>query len=214
MARIQTNPFAHLDHESLPSFAGLKTISLDNPMTQYGLQATSAYAGSWFSSLTKSLHYYFDVTNHYVLQKLSLILLPFLSRGEWQQELTPDGLPATPRHNLHAPDLYIPLMSYITFILLTGLKSGLVGRFSPEVLGITASACIIFMCFELLIIFAGFYFLQSALPSVLDLLAYCGYKFVPLVAISMINLVTGFQLYWPVFLYCAICFAIFLVRGM
>ena len=79
MARVQSNPFSHLDHENLPSFAGLKTISLDSPMAQYGIKATTAMAGSWFGNLWKSLHYYFDVTNSYVLKKLSLISMPYIS---------------------------------------------------------------------------------------------------------------------------------------
>ena len=211
MAKIQSNPFSHLDHGSLPSFAGLKTISLDSPVTQYGIQATTAMAGSWFGNLWKNLHCYFDVTNSYVLKKLQLVILPFLSSGEWQQELGSDGLPGSPRFNKHAPDLYIPLMSFITFILLTGLKSGYSGNFSPQILGLTASSSIIFLCFELLIVYGGFYFLQSSLPSILDLLAYCSYKFVPCVLINFFSMLLGNQIYLPIFLYFSIVFGLFLV---
>lgn len=214
MARIQTNPFAHLDHESLPTFGGLKTISLDSPMTQYGIQATTAMAGSWFGNLWKNLHYYFDVTNSYVIKKLSLITLPFLTTGDWQQELGSDGLPGSPRFNKFAPDLYIPLMSFITFLLLSGLKSGFSGNFSPQILGLTASSSVIFMCFELMIVYGGFYFLQCSLPSILDLLAYCGYKFVPCILTGFLTMLLGTQVYFPVFLYFAVCFGLFLVWVM
>jgi hypothetical protein len=214
MAKIHTNPFSHLDESSLPTFAGLKTISLDSPMTQYGLSATKAMAGSWFGNLWKNLHYYFDVTNAYVVKKLQLILFPFTSPGDWQQELDNEGVPASPRFNPHAPDLYIPLMSFITFVLISGLRSGYFGTFSPQILGITSSTCIVFLCFELLFVYGGFYFLQSALPSTLDLIAYCGYKFVPCAVISMIHLLVGGQLYFPVFGYFAGCFAIFIVGFM
>ena len=211
MARVQTNPFAHLDQSSLPTFAGLSTISLDNPMTQYGINATKAMAGSWFGNLWKSLHYYFDVTNGYVMKKLQLIILPYTAPGEWQQELDADGLPSPPRHNPHAPDLYIPLMSFITFILISGLKAGYNSSFSPQVLGMTASSAIVFICFELLFIYGGFYFLQSALPSALDLISYSGYKFVPCSLITLIHLLTGGQFFLPIFFYFSICFGIFLV---
>ena len=211
MARVQSNPFSHLDHENLPSFAGLKTISLDSPMAQYGIKATTAMAGSWFGNLWKSLHYYFDVTNSYVLKKLSLISMPYISSEDWQQELGSDGLPGSPRYNKHAPDLYIPLMSFITFLLLSGLKSGFSGNFSPQILGLAASSSVIFLCLELLIIYGGFYFLQCSLPSILDLLAYCGYKFVPCAAIGFLTMILGTNIYFPAFLYCSICFGLFLV---
>jgi hypothetical protein len=213
MARVQTNPFAHLEQSSLPTFAGLQTISLDNPMTQYGINATKAMAGSWLGNLWKSLHFYFDVTNAYVLKKFQFIILPYTVQGEWQQEVDPEGYPGSPRHNPHAPDLYIPLMSFITFTLITGLKAGYNSNFSPQVLGITASSSIVFLCFELLFIYGGFYFLQSALPSILDLISYSGYKFVPCSIIALINLLIGGQFFLPVFFYFAACFAIFLVRG-
>lgn len=214
MAKIQSNPFAHLDHSSMPSFGGLTTISLENPATQYGIQMGTAIAGSWFSSIWKSLHSYFDVSNSYVLKKLQLITLPFLSPGEWQQELSSDGLPGSPRFNIQAPDLYIPLMSFITFVLLSGLKSGYSGKFSPSLMGFTASSSIIILFFELIIIYAGFYFLQSALPALLDLVSYCGYVFVPSVIIGALELVLGGQVYWPIFLYFSIAFGSFLVIFM
>jgi protein transport protein YIF1 len=211
MSKIQSNPFSHLENTSLPSFGGLKTISLDSPVTKYGIQATSAIAGSWFGDLWKKLHYYFDVSNSYVLKKLSLILAPFLSQGDWIQELGSDGLPGSARFNKHAPDLYIPLMSLITFILLSGLKSGYQGKFAPDILGFTASCSIGLIIFELLIIYGGFYFLQSALPSILDLLSYCSYKFVPCVLIEFLNILVGTQAYFIVFLYSSVMFGLFLV---
>lgn len=211
MAKIQTSPFAHLSPESLPTFAGVKMISLENPMAQYGLNATKAFAGSWLSNFWSSLHVYFDVTNTYVIKKIQLITVPYIFRGEWQQELNADGFPGSPKYNQHAPDLYIPLMSFITFILLSGLKSGFSGNFSPQILGLTASSSIIFLCFELMIVYGGLYFLQCLLPSLLELLAYCGYKFVPCVAIAFCSILLGGAIYWPVFLYFSVCFAIFLV---
>ena len=71
-----------------------------------------------------SLKDYFDVTNTYVLRKLKLINLPFLSSAEeWSTtsepqygENTSQGF--TPRTNVQAPDLYIPLMAFVTFIII------------------------------------------------------------------------------------------------
>ena len=76
---------------------------------------------------------YFDVTNEYVMHKLKIIVLPFLVNSEdWKRQQGGAGLgydadnsaglqESTPRNDIQAPDLYIPLMAYVTFILLVGL---------------------------------------------------------------------------------------------
>ena len=69
---------------------------------------------------------YFDVTNRYVLNKLRIILFPFtVKTDDWKRqgmsyEFSNEGTMVTPRGDLQAPDLYIPLMSFVTFILLVG----------------------------------------------------------------------------------------------
>jgi len=109
--------------------------------------------------LWQQLHYYFDVTNSYVTRKLYLLLLPFLQSGEWRQTLNDSGQVDSPRYNLFAPDLYIPCMSFITFLLFTGINAGSRGEFSPEVLGITGSAGIAIVTIEVVLIYGGFYLL-------------------------------------------------------
>lgn len=80
----------------------------------------------WFSlDLFKD---YFDVTNMYVINKMKVIFLPFLVK---EDDWNPQGAQpyyggsdqpqkATPRVDTQAPDLYIPLMSFVTFILWAG----------------------------------------------------------------------------------------------
>ena len=70
---------------------------------------------------------YFDVTNRYVLNKLRIIILPITitNTDDWKRqslsyEFSSEGTPVTPRGDLQAPDLYIPMMSFVTFILLLG----------------------------------------------------------------------------------------------
>ena len=95
----------------------------------------------WISFLSfDALKVYFDVTNTYVLHKLKIILLPFLVKEEeWRQggsmhatvsdyddDIDGAGVSSgnTPKNNLQAPDLYIPLMSFVTYLLLTGFYHG------------------------------------------------------------------------------------------
>ena len=83
---------------------------------------------SWFSlDLVKG---YFDVTNTYVLHKLRMIFIPFSVKGEdgWKPKGVDigsgQGYESDTERDLQTPDLYIPLMSIVTFILLVGLKLG------------------------------------------------------------------------------------------
>jgi len=210
-----TNPFGHLESSSgLPTFDRLAKISLESSTADYGIKASSAIASSWLSPIWKQLHYYFDVTNSYVVKKLQLLLVPFLFGGDWNQELDTEGLARSPRHNLHAPDLYIPLMSFITFVLLTGIHSGSKGEFSPEVLGLACSTSIIFMFLELLFVYAGFYFMQSSLPAFFDTLGYCGYKFVACVLNLGAKMTFGGEFYYPVFVYTGCMLGIFLTKTL
>jgi hypothetical protein len=92
----------------------------------------------WISWLSfDALKVYFDVTNGYVLRKLKIIMFPFLVKeDEWRRggnfnatvgdiDEDIDGMSANaPRNNLQAPDLYIPLMSFITYLLITGFYHG------------------------------------------------------------------------------------------
>ena len=58
---------------------------------------------------------------------------------DWERKPAGGGLPLSPSHDVNAPDLYLPLMAYVTYILVAGFVSGADGRFTPEVLGLTAS---------------------------------------------------------------------------
>jgi hypothetical protein len=60
---------------------------------------------------------------------------------------------------------------------LTFFYTNLIIRFTPELLGATASRGLLLLVIEVLIVKFGFYLLNSSLP-LLDIVAYCGYKYV------------------------------------
>ena len=131
-----------------------------------------------YVSVTK-LKYYFAVDNKYVLNKLKLLFFPFTHK-DWSLKYDQENA-VQPRYDLNAPDLYIPTMGYITYIVLAGfilgmmqpfllhfshiylifffnvfffINSYIVGlqdRFSPEQLGIQASSALAYNIFELII---------------------------------------------------------------
>ena len=83
----------------------------------------------------EGLKCYFDVTNQYVFNKMKIIIFPFMLKEEqWKrgQSTTEAAFSNAeneeerflPRCDVQAPDLYIPLMSFVTFILITGFAMG------------------------------------------------------------------------------------------
>ena len=115
--------------------------------------------------------------------------------------------------------MYIPVMAFVSYILLSTLLAGMSGNFHPEVMGSTFGYALFVVIVEILILKLGTYLLSITNESqLLDLVAYSGYKFVgvivTLVVAETINLGkgTGGWTGWTVFLYSFLANAFFLVR--
>ncbi|XVE97454.1 hypothetical protein REPUB_Repub03eG0021200 [Reevesia pubescens] len=75
--------------------------------------------------------YYFQVNDQYVMNKLKLILFPFLHKEQWMRATEIAGGQFSykpPIHDLNAPDLYIPLMAFGTYVILAGFFLGIKGK--------------------------------------------------------------------------------------
>ncbi|KAH9888660.1 YIF1-domain-containing protein [Xylariomycetidae sp. FL2044] len=172
-----------------------------------------------------ALKHYFNVSNQYVVNKLFLVLFPWRHKP-WsrKQVVGPNGqegwfLP--PRDDINSPDMYIPVMALVTYILLSTLLAGLRGEFQPELLGYTASTAGVVVILEILLLKLGCYFLSISNQSqLLDLVAYSGYKFVGIiVTVATAELVnggrgTGGWIGWSVFLYTFLANSLFLMRSL
>ena len=172
-----------------------------------------------------ALKHYFNVSNSYVINKLFLILFPWRHKP-WSRRtaLGPSGqegyfLP--PRDDLNSPDLYLPLMSFVTYILLTTLLAGLRGEFHPQLLGGTASPAIAIVLLEIGILKLGCYLLSITNDSqILDLVAYSGFKFVGIIVTVIVGELgsggkgTGGYFGWATFFYTFFALAFFLLRSM
>lgn len=141
------------------------------------------------SGFWNSLKIYFAVSNTYVKSKLLILIYPIRHKS-WVRELADEYQPdnkgehtshkfALPKQDKNAPDLYIPLMSFITYVLLFGLCKGLESGFTPEVLINAIWRCLILQCVECLVIKFGLSLMSVPLPF-LDIFAYTGYKYVGL----------------------------------
>lgn len=167
---------------------------------------------------------YFAVDNSYVKRKMTKVLFPFLFRDWARQEKlesTPDGLSiyALPQQDENAPDLYIPSMSLLTYVLLCGLCYGNAGHFDPEVLPDVTSKCIVTQVLEVIAIRIGFY-LMAAPVAILDLFSYTGYKYLGLSVNMLSGLVVGHFLgyghrtYYFTYLWTATAVSYFILKVM
>ena len=101
-----------------------------------------------------------------------------LSLQDWSVRYSSEE-PIQPRHEVNAPDLYIPLMAFITYILVAGFLLGRQQRFSPEILGMQASSATAWLVFEVLVVLLTMYVLNTQTNlRTFDVIAFSGYKFV------------------------------------
>lgn len=163
---------------------------------------------------TFNLKYYFAVDTNYVRQKLCIILFPFLHR-DWTNKFASNDKPMTPREDVNAPDLYIPLMAFITYILVAGFVFGVQKRFSPEKLGMLTTNALFYMIIENLVVFMTKYALNiSQSLNIWHALAYSSYKFTGMVVCLLLYLIGGKKLYYCALVYCILSTVFFLLRSL
>ena len=83
-----------------------------------------------------------------------------------------------PKLDVNAPDMYIPLMAFVTYLLVVGVALGVQKKFTPEVLGMQATSALAWFVFEVLMIFITLQILglKTALKT-FDIIAFGGYKY-------------------------------------
>lgn len=159
------------------------------------------------------LKYYFAVDNNYVVRKLILLLFPFTHR-DWSLKYDQDN-PVQPRYDLNAPDLYIPTMSYITFVVMAGLVMGMQNQFTPEQLGVISSSALAYIIFELIVYSITLYVSNiSSTMKTLDLLAFSGYKFVTINLCILVSIIFKRFGYYLTLLYTSFSLCFFLLRTL
>eukprot|EP00823_Brevimastigomonas_motovehiculus_P004372 TRINITY_DN2874_c0_g1_i1.p1 TRINITY_DN2874_c0_g1~~TRINITY_DN2874_c0_g1_i1.p1 ORF type:complete len:365 (-),score=84.59 TRINITY_DN2874_c0_g1_i1:464-1558(-) len=218
----------------------IPTPEWNNPVTQQFASFGMNIAANQFTAATakvSKLKYYFHVDNLYVLKKLRMLLLPCLHKkgfrrslvtdlsssgtannnnnAQQQQKETDASLYKFPTEDENAPDLYIPLMSFITYVLLVAAIFGANGSFSPELIGLYASSTLVTLIFEVLIMEAGFYLhgADFSSPPLFDVVAYASYKYVLLIVAILIGLLFGGWAFFFAKLVTGCCMGLFLLRS-
>ncbi|MCJ1481105.1 hypothetical protein MMC06_001261 [Schaereria dolodes] len=231
-----------------PAFGGFMNDQTAQMGFQVGKSAVMAGQEYMEQNLNRyvsipALKHYFNVTTPYVLSKLLLVLFPWRHKP-WSRSQRPSPVSShpsssnpssnnpssstsysyyflPPRDDLNSPDMYIPVMAFVTYILLSTLLAGLRGAFHPEVMGYTFGFAISIVLVEIAALKLGTYILSISNDSqLLDLVAYSGYKFVGVIVTLVVSEIinagrgTGGWAGWTVFTYTFLANAFFLLRSL
>jgi len=163
------------------------------------------------ASLPNPPSFYFDVSDTYVATKLKMLVCPFLY-VDWTPTLDDMDKPASPRYNKVAPDLYIPLLGLVTYLLLIALygnstSSGLLASLNTALALLTV--CTAEACFEWLVLY--WLWLQS--PQLLELLCYALYKIVPVLCIRVAAGVVGKEVFFAAQCYFGVMHCVFVSQA-
>lgn len=123
-----------------------------------------------------------------------------------------------PKVDENAPDLYLPSMTLITYVLLCAVCYGTAGAFNPEVIPDVTTKCIVAQILEVFLCRVGFYMMEAPV-AVLDLFCYTGYKYLGLCINMVVGLLLGhFGLgatgYYITFLWTASAASYFMLKTM
>jgi hypothetical protein len=98
----------------------------------------------------------------------------------------------TPRDDLNAPDLYIPTMAVVTYVLLYGVSLGRRKEFRPDQLYYSAVKSVTILLFELAMLKIGGFILNISNEFALfDFIAVLGYGFVGVIVTLLMTLFFG-----------------------
>jgi len=213
------NAYVNSRDDNMSNYPG-KNI-LQDPMANLAMQYGQTFADQGKDYVnqhlekyvsTSKLKYYFAVDTDYVAKKLSLVLFPYLNK-DWSVQFHQDE-PVAPRDDVNARDLYIPVMSFVTYVLLCGVSLGIQEKFTPESLGIITSSALAWLFMEIIVIILSMYILNVKTDlNYIDLLSCCGYKYVG----TMLCLIGSFFSslgYYLALLWCSCAISFFLLRSL
>ena len=170
--------------------------------------AAASRLNGWWINLEK-IRPYFNVDHSFVIGKLRLILCAFFPSSS--QAAYGDDLSTTNRLRVNEPDLYLPLLAFLTYILTIGLSLGTDDKFEPDALGSVGMTGFLVLCFEVVVIRIAFIVLKISSMPVLDCIAYSGYKYVGIALSTIAGILFGRAAYYLCLLYCSVSMGKYLV---
>ena len=205
-----------------------------NPMAQLAVNSLAQYGNSTISRYIpgvmvfwNAMRHHFNVDNNYVKKKLGLILFP--KQNSWKRMTiggpSHDNAPlqggvTSPKKNasnlppvqdVNAPDLYIPIMAFTTYVVMIGLLKGTVGEFTPDVLSQVMMSSLFMEFLQVLAIRVGFSLTRVPPENIssMDILSWSFYKYVGLCLTTLSYIFAGQLAYYIVLLYTSLALAWF-----
>lgn len=176
---------------------------------------------SYWPQFLASARRYFNVTHGYVLRKMLWQLVPLTntkkkSSGgeldgdkEWTSRVS-EGLEV----DIEEPDLYIPTMGFVTYVLLCGVIQGLQDKFKPDVLSATINYTLCWCIVETLFCKAAMFTAGVVNAPAVDLATLLGYKYFYLSLQLFAGLVLGWGYTPQGFFYSLISLGLFASCGI
>jgi hypothetical protein len=205
--------------------------AMQNPLTQVGMQFVQSNVARNVSGAlvaVEGLRYHFSVSNGYVRNKLSRLFFPYMTRefrrvnanavadaaGRLSVPDASGTAYAPPSHDVNAPDLYIPTMAFITFVLSSGIAKMARSSFHPENLVTISSSAVLLQLIEIGALKGAFMGLSADAVPVLDLLSYTSYKYVGLTINTLAGVVFGKNIYYVFLVYTGCSMAYFFINTL
>ncbi|XP_021907498.1 protein YIF1B-like isoform X1 [Carica papaya] len=208
----QSSPFGN-------PFSGAGSGFIRGGLGAYGgkiLGSGTEYVQSNISKYFSDPQYYFQVNDHYVRNKLKIVLFPFFHRGHWTRITEPVGGRLSyrpPINDINAPDLYIPFMAFATYLVLAGISLGLSGKFSPEALNWQFVKGMVGWFLQVMLLKFSILSLGGGEAPLLDTVAYAGYTFTGM-CMAVLGRITLSYAYYLIVVWTCLCMGIFLVKTM
>lgn len=194
-----------------------------------GLATSLETSPGWVQNRLSFLKEYFNVTHSYVRWKLIFVWFPFLQRSEAvtrsvSRDFPDQGFDDTTKDTSDGvglrlrpgrrPDLYIPLMGLISFVLLFGLNKG--SNFHPDDLYNVSTYAMVLLVIEVLLLKGASYILSVPTLTMTDVTAVCGYKFANLcLSLFALMFIGGNRTVWiALWLWAAASAGITVMRGL
>jgi len=155
---------------------------------------------------------YFDVDNKYVLYKFRYLFIPFLKEKQINSSEEIQN-----KYNIEYFDLYLPLMSFITYVLVVSFISAIKNPevFNPQTLGkILSKDFSLYVMNAMAIKLLMFIFLKNSL-SFMDICSLVGYKFIHMIIFKILsNFIESKSINYIIFFILAAQISFFLKKCM
>lgn len=157
----------------------------------------------------ESIQKYFKIDNSYLLRKLFLVVYPY-KENIWL-ERTERDVQSVP---IAYPDLYIPLVAIVTYVLSVAYELEIKEKFKPEELGKITTKSILLTLLEIFLIKGVSFFFSSTSLDILDIFSFTGYKYFTIVLMRICTGIFPIILSKLSSLFFILSFSIFLGRSL